>query len=160
MRNYGFHPIAESDVPQLRHWLQMPHVKLWWGDADKQVALIEQDMDDDHIQMLIVELAGRPFAYIQHHDIHPHERPEFGDLPLGTRVISTFVGDPEFLGQGHAAGYIETFLKHLRLHYPLIAVSASTTDTRAIGVYTQAGFRKRRLAPTRDGKLVQVMTHH
>ena len=50
-------------------------------------------------------------------------------------------------------------LRQLRLQYPLVAVGPNTTDTRAIATYAKAGFRKRRLAPTKDGKLVQVMTH-
>ncbi|PUB10725.1 GNAT family N-acetyltransferase [Yoonia sediminilitoris] len=160
MRNYEFRTLTKQDLPQLGSWLQLPHVKVWWGDAEQQVALIEKDMNNTAVDMLIVALSGRPFAYIRHHDAHLFQMPEYGDLPVGTRVIATFVGDPDFLGQGHAVGYIETFIRDLRLHYPLVAVAAGTTDTRMIGVYSQAGFHKRRFAPTSDGRLVQVMTHH
>jgi len=160
MRNYSFRRVTPADVPLLRQWLEMPHVKVWWGDAGRQVALIEQDMKNAAINMQMVELVGHPFAFIQDHDAHAYMMPEFADLPPGTRVMRSFVGDPQFLGQGHAAGYIDAFLKDTRLHYPLIAVSVDTTDTRTTGIYAQAGFHKRRLAPTRDGKLVQVMTHH
>ena len=159
MRNYSFRRVTPDDLALLHQWLDMPHVKMWWGNASKQVALIKQDMENTKIDMHMVELVGHPFAYIHHHDAFAFGMPEYADLPPATRVIGTFVGNPEYLGQGHAAGYIEAFLKELRLHYPLVAVSANTTDMRTLGTYKQAGFRKRRLAATRDGKLVQVMTH-
>ena len=159
MRNYSFRRVTPDDLLQLRGWLEMPHVKVWWGNAEKQIALIKQDMESHKIDMHMVELVGRPFAYIHNHDVHAFPMPEYSDLPRGTRVIDTFVGDSNYLGQGHAAGYIDAYLRDLRLHYPMVAVSANTTDSRTLGTYTQAGFRKRRLASTRDGKLVQVMTH-
>ncbi len=159
MRNYSFRRVTQDDLPRLRAWLDAPHVKVWWGDAEKQAALIKQDMDNPKIVMQMVELVGQPFAYIHHHDAHAFPMPEYADLPRGTRVIGTFVGSPEYLGQGHAVGYIDAHLRDLRLHYPMVAVAANTTDTRTIGIYNQAGFRKRRLVETRQGKLVQVMTH-
>ncbi len=159
MRNYSFRRVTPDDLAQLRQWLDLPHVKVWWGEAEKQIALIKQDMNNTKIDMHMVELVNRPFAYIHDHDASAFTMPEYADLPRGTRVIGTFVGNPEYLGQGHAVGYIDAYLRDLRLHYPMVAVAANTTDTRTIGIYNQAGFRKRRLAQTRDGKLVQVMTH-
>ncbi|WP_342076326.1 GNAT family N-acetyltransferase [Yoonia sp. SS1-5] len=159
MRNYGFRPITADDLPLLSNWLNLAHVRAWWGDADRQLALIKQDMNNDQIDMRLVELVGRPFAYIHDHDVHAFQMPHFADLPPGTRAVDTFVGDVAYQGQGHAAGYIDARLRDLRLSYPMAAVAPSTTDTRTIAIYAQAGFRKRRLASTRDGKLVQVMTH-
>lgn len=159
MRNYSFRRVTPDDLPRLRSWLETPHVRVWWGSADRQIELMKQDMENTKIDMHVVELVGRPFAYIHDHDATAFAMPEYADLPPGTRVIGTFVGDADYLGQGHAAGYIDAYLKDLRLHYPMVAVSANTTDTRSIGIYSQAGFHKRRLASTRDGKLVQVMTH-
>ena len=77
----------------------------------------------------------------------------------GARVIATFVGDHDFMGQGHATGYVEARVRDLRKRFPLVATGVDTTDTRSIGIFTQAGFMRRRLATTRDGRLVQVMTH-
>lgn len=158
MRNYSFRRVTPQDVPLLYQWLQTPQVKVWWGDADKQIALIEQDMTNETIQMNMVELVNQPFAYIHDHDARAFQMPQFADLPTGSRVIGTFLGNPDYLGQGHAAGYIETYSKALRRDYPLVALSANTTDSRSLGIYRQAGFHKRRMAGTRDGNLVQVMT--
>ena len=160
MRNYGFRHVTPDDLPLLWQWLQMPHVRAWWGDATDQLERIAQEMEQTVVEMHMVELVGKPFAYIHHHDAKAFGQPEFSDLPPATRAIGTFVGDPQFLGQGHAAGYIDAYLRGLRLKYPLIAVTAQTADARTLGIYRQARFQKRRLATTQSGHLVQVMTHN
>ena len=159
MRNYSFRSLVPDDLPLMQRWLQTSHVKVWWPNAEKQIALMQQDMNNSDINMLVVSLINRPFAYIHDHDARSFGMPQYADLPPGTRVIATFVGDTDFMGQGHSAGYIDARLRDLRLRYPMVAVGPNTTDTRTIGIYAQAGFHKRRLASTRDGKLVQVMTH-
>ncbi|MEO0930627.1 MAG: GNAT family N-acetyltransferase [Pseudomonadota bacterium] len=159
MRNYSFRRLTPQDLPLMQRWLQTSHVKVWWPNADKQIALMQQDMNNPEINMLVVSLINHPFAYIHDHDARSFGMPQYADLPPGTRVISTFVGDTDFMGQGHSAGYIDARLRDLRLRHPMVAAGPNTTDTRAIGIFAQAGFHKRRLASTRDGKLVQVMTH-
>jgi aminoglycoside 6'-N-acetyltransferase len=159
MRNYSFRKLISDDLPLLQRWLQTSHVKVWWPDAEQQIALIRQDMDNPNINMQVVSLINHPFAYMHDHDARSFGMPQFGDLPMGTRVLATFVGDTNFMGQGHSAGYLDARLRDLRLKYPMVAVGPNTTDTRAISVFAQAGFHKRRLASAKDGKLVQVMTH-
>ncbi|MDX8348165.1 MULTISPECIES: GNAT family N-acetyltransferase [unclassified Cognatiyoonia] len=159
MRNYSFRKLTPDDLPLMQRWLQASQVRVWWPNVDKQIALMQQDMENPEINMLVVSLINHPFAYIHDHDARSFGMPQYADLPPGTRVIATFVGDTDFMGQGHSAGYIDARLRDLRLRYPMVAVGPNTTDTRAIGIYSQAGFHKRRLASTRDGKLVQVMTH-
>lgn len=159
MRNYTFRRLTEADLPMMRRWLETVYVKASWPDADKQIALMRQDMNNHEINMWVVNLIDHPFAYLHDHDARSFAMPQYADLPPGTRVLSTFSGDSDFSGQGHSAGYIDAHIRDLRMKYPMIAVGPNTTDTRAIGVYTQAGFMKRRLASTRDGRLVQVMTN-
>ena len=159
MRNYNFRSLTMDDLPLMQRRLQASHVKVWWPDADKQIALMRQDMKSSSIDMQVVSLIDHAFAYIHDHDVRAFGMPEVADLPQGTREIATFVGDTDFMGQGHSAGYIDARVRDLRRDYPMIAVAPNTTATRAIGVFAQAGFHKRRLASPRDGKLVQVMTH-
>lgn len=160
MRNYRFRRLTPDDLPLMRQWLRMPHVRVWWGDVERNIALMMQDMESEDINMQVVELIDRPFAYLHHHDARAFAMPQFADLSLGTRAMNTFVGDPDFMGQGHAVGYVGACVNDLRIQYPMVAAAPNSTDARLIGIYAQAGFRKRRLASTRDGKLVQVMTHN
>lgn len=159
MRNYTFRPMTEADLPLMHRWLQTPPVKVWWPDADKQITLMQQDMRNADIDMWVVSLIDHPFAYIHDHDARAFAMPQYADLPQGARVMATFVGDSDFMGQGHSAGYIDARVRELRNKYPMVAVGPNTTDTRAISIFRQAGFMNRRLASTRDGRLVQVMTH-
>ena len=160
MRNYTFRKLTEADLPLMRRWLNTAHVKVWWADADKQIALMQQDMDNPEMQMWVVGLIDHPFAYIHDHDAKAFGMPQYADLPPGSRVISTFVGDANFMGQGHSVGYIEAKTRDLRRANTLVATGPNSTDTRMISIYRQAGFMNRRLAATRDGRLVQVMTHN
>ncbi len=160
MRNYSFRRLTEADLPLMRRWLMTAHVRTWWPDADKQIALMEQDMNNPELDMWVVALIDRPFAYLHDHDKNSFGMPQYTDLPQGTRVMSTFVGDADFQGQGHSVGFIEAHVRNLRRRFPMVAVGPNTTDTRGISVYRQAGFMNRRLASTRDGRLVQVMTHN
>ena len=160
MRNYTFRPLTPDDLPLMRRWLKMPHVRVWWGDVERNIALMQQDMDNRAISMQVVELTGKPFAYLHHHDVQAFGMPQFADLAYGTRAINTFIGETEAMGQGHAAGYISACVVDLRLRYSQVTTAPNSTDARQISIYSQAGFRRRRLASTRDGKLVQVMIHN
>lgn len=160
MRNYQFRPLTPDDLPLMQKWLAEPHIRPWWGDVERNIALMKQDMENSEITMQVVTLGARPFAYLHHHDVRTFAMPQFGDLSPGTQVIKTFVGDTDFMGQGHAAGYLGAALQDLRRLHPMLATAPNATDARLIGIFTQAGFHKRRLAATRDGQLVQVMTHH
>ncbi len=160
MRNYTFRRLTEADLPLMRRWLATAHVKTWWPNADTQLALMQQDMDNPDIDMWVVSLIDHAFAYLHDHDVQTFGMPQYADLPRGVRVLSTFVGDRDFLGQGHSVGYIEARVRDLRMKYPQVAVGPNSTDTRGISIFRQAGFMNRRLAATRDGRLVQVMTHN
>lgn len=159
MRNYEFPKLTAADLPLLERWFRLAHVRVWWPDTVKQLTMMEKDLDNPQIDMRLVILNGHPFAYLHDHDARAFTMPQYGDLPAGARVMATFVGDSDFIGQDHPLAYITARLRQLRLKYPLVAVGPNTNDTRAIAIYTKAGFHKRRLAPTKDGKLVQVMTH-
>ncbi len=159
MRNYTFRPLTEADLPLMRRWLDTAHVKVWWPDADKQIALMEKTMNDPKINMQVVSLIDHPFAYIHDHDARAYGMSQYADLPHGSRVMATFVGEHKFMGQGHSVGYIEAHTRALCVKHPMVAVGPGTTDTRTISIYRQAGFTNRRLASTNEGRLVQVMTH-
>lgn len=120
---------------------------------------MRENLENPDITMMLVSLSDHAFAYIHDHDARYLGLSQFSDLPPRSRVVSTFVGDVGFMGQGHSSAYIDTRVRQLRRDYPLVAVGPNTKDTHAIQVYVQAGFRKRALRPARDGNLIQVMTH-
>jgi aminoglycoside 6'-N-acetyltransferase len=158
MRNFSFRRLTERDLPLIRQWLASSHVRAWWPDVERQTTFMLDNLDTAAINMNIVNLINHPFAFIQDFDARAFGQMQFADLPPGARVIETFVGDPGFTGQGHAPAYIDARVRDLRLHYPMVAVAPDARDTYAISMFTKAGFRKRRLCPTGEGTLVEVMT--
>ena len=101
--DYGFRPMTAADMPMARRWLETPEVQRWWGDADGQVSLLEEDLEDPRMSMWIVSHEGRPFAYIQDYDPRSWDMHHLGDLLPGSRGIDQFIGEPDMLGRGHGS---------------------------------------------------------
>ena len=158
MRNFTFRRLTRADLPLMERWLSSAHVREWWPDTQYQMDIVQQDMDNPAVNMLLVCLIDHPFAYLHDHDAHAFRELQFGDLPGETRVLGTFVGDPDFNGQGLAPSYIDARTRDLRIRYPLVAVGPDAKDSFTIATYTKAGFMRRRLCPSRSGRLIHVMT--
>ena len=159
MRNFTFRKLKSTDLPLVRRWLDAPHVKAWWPDAERHIAMMLDDLNSPGVDMNIVSLIDHPFAFVVDYNANAYGQPQYADLPPGARAMDSFVGDSAFMGQGHASGYLSARVRDLRMKHSMIAVAPNTKDIHAINIYNQAGFKKRRLANARDGSLVQVMTH-
>ena len=162
--DYTFRKLARSDMGLFHHWLEQPHLGGWWADAATEWALLEPEIEANLVHenltdMRVVELAGRPFAYVQDYDVHAYDMPQCADLPAKSRAMDSFLGDPAYLGQGHGAGFIRARAAQLlALGAPLIAVDPDPGNARAIAAYTSAGFRPLSVRPNEDGDPVQLMT--
>ena len=96
--------MTETDLPMLSAWLAEPHVAEWWDDGpEASKAEIMEAMDDIATEPLIVELDGRPIAYIQSYDPHLEDDHPYQDQPTGTLGIDQFIGLPELVGIGHGS---------------------------------------------------------
>lgn len=156
---YSFRKITRDDLPMFKHWLDQPHMNGWWGDSGTEARLVEEDLGTDYIDMRIVAYNGVPFAYVQDYNAHHWPMPHYGDLPKDAGALDTFLGDPDFLGQGHATGYLRARLGQLAQTYPMVAVDPAPKNTRAITTYTRAGFRPTKITTCEDGDPVQVMVY-
>ena len=157
MPEYCFVPLSRDHYPMIRQWLSEPHIGGWWGEPDKEIALMDEDLENGPTDMRIVTLEGAPFAYVQDYPAHHWDMPQYADLPEGTRAVDTFLGDPAFLGQGHASGYLRQRATELRATYPCIAVDPDPNNTRAVATYAKAGFKGTEVRPCEDGDPVLVM---
>jgi len=156
---YTFRPITRADLPMFKSWLTNPHIAGWWGDSGTEARLVAEDLDADYIDMRIVEHKGAPFAYVQDYNAHQWGAPQYADLPSDARAVDTFLGDPAYLRQGHATGYLRARLGELTQTFPVVAVDPDPANTRAIATYQRAGFRPTKITPCEDGDPVQVMVH-
>ena len=138
---YDFRSVTERDLTLLRRWLEQPHVARWWGDPEKGIDEARQAMDEISVEPLIVELDGRPIAYLQSYDPHLEDGHRYQDQPFGTLGIDISIGDAELTGKGHGAAIIRQFCAALFDEgAPRIVIDPHPDNARAIRAYEKAGF--------------------
>ena len=155
---YAFRPISVADLPMIRQWLAMAHVRQWWGDPEKQFELVSEDMDHPSMQQFIVAASGRAFAYLQCYDPAAWPDNGFGRQPEGARGIDQFIGEPEMVGQRHGSALIRAFVAELlQQGAPRVVTDPDPQNARAIRAYKNAGFREDRLVDTPDGRAMLMV---
>ena len=140
---YDFRPVAESDFPRLRRWLTNPHVREWWGE-DVQASLdeIAEAIDSISTEPLIVELAGKPIAYLQSYDPHLEDGHPYADQPFGTLGLDITIGEAELLGKGHGSAILRAFADMLFDEgAPRLIIDPDPANPRAVRAYEKAGFQ-------------------
>ena len=148
---YVFRPMTTADLPMIRHWLALPHVREWWGDPAEQYALVSGDLDEPAMDQFIVAIGGNDFGYIQCYDLTAWNS-GFGEHPNGTRGIDLFIGEPGMIERGHGSGLIRAFADgRLAQGLPRMVTDPDPENPRAIRAYEKAGFEKVRLVDTPDG---------
>jgi len=79
------------------------------GDAAAELALIEGHLDSRCVEPLIVELGGRPIAYLQSYDPHLEDDHPYRDQPFGTIGVDLSIGPAELVGIGHGSAMLRQF---------------------------------------------------
>jgi aminoglycoside 6'-N-acetyltransferase len=140
-----------GDLPLIRRWLALPHVREWWGDPDEQYRLVSGDLDEPAMDQHIVTIAGTRFAYLQCYDLTAWNS-GFGTHPQGTRGIDLFIGEPDMIERGHGSAFIRRFVDdRLQQGAPRIVTDPDPANSRAVRAYQKAGFEKDRMVDTSDG---------
>jgi aminoglycoside 6'-N-acetyltransferase len=148
---YVFRPMTAADLPMIKHWLALPHVREWWGDPAEQYVLVSGDLDEPAMDQFIVTVGGSDFGYIQCYDLTAWNS-GFGEQPKGTRGIDLFIGEPDMIERGHGSGLIRTFVDDRLAHgLPRMVTDPDPENPRAIRAYEKAGFEKVGLVDTPDG---------
>jgi aminoglycoside 6'-N-acetyltransferase len=149
--SYAFRPMTAADLPRIRQWLALPHVREWWGDPEEQYALVSGDLDEPAMDQYVVSTTGTDFGYIQCYDLTAWNS-GFGTHPKGTRGIDLFIGEPGMIAQGHGSALIRAFVDdRLKNGAPRVVTDPDPANLRAIGAYAKAGFEKRGMVDTPDG---------
>ena len=139
---YAFRAVAEDDLPMIAAWLAEPHAAEWWDDPGTKIARISEHMDGISVEPLIVELGGRPIAYLQSYDPHLEDDHPYQDQPFGTVGIDLTIGPPELLGLGHGSAIVAQFADDLfEEGATRLVVDPDPRNLRAIRTYEKAGFR-------------------
>ena len=141
---YDFRAVTEADLPMLSAWLAEPHVAEWWNDGPgAALAEIVVAMESDSTEPLVVELDGRPIAYVQSYDPHLEDDHPYQDQPFGTLGIDVTIGVPELVGIGHGSRLVRAFVEILfEEGCPRVIIDPHPGNGRAIRAYEKAGFRR------------------
>jgi len=154
---YLFRPMTATDLPLVRYWLALPHVREWWGDAEEQYNLVSGDLDEPAMDQYIFSTAGNPFAYLQCYDLTAWNS-GFGPHPPGTRGIDLFIGEPKMIERGHGSALIRCFVDNLLQNgAPRVVTDPDPANGRALRAYEKAGFEKDRMVETPDGPAVLMV---
>ena len=150
-RPYHFRPMTPADLPRIKQWLALPHVREWWGDPAEQYALVSGDLDEPAMDQFIVAADASDLGYIQCYDLTAWNS-GFGLQPEGTRGIDLFIGEPNMMAGGHGSALIRAFVDdRLAQGAPRIVTDPDPENPRAIRAYEKAGFQKLRMVETPDG---------
>ena len=153
---YAFRPVTVADLPMLERWLNMPHVRRWWGEPAEEVAGIAEDFDNPAMASFIVQHAGEPFAYLQSYRIDPSDL-SFGDRPGRTVGIDQFIGPPSMVGIGHGPAMIDAFVEKVFAEgIERVVLDPHPDNAHAIRAYEKAGFHAFDQRMTEDGPALMM----
>jgi aminoglycoside 6'-N-acetyltransferase len=140
---YDFRPVTEADLPLVAGWLAEPHVAEWWDDPEAGIASIRDHIDSISVEPLIVELSGKPIAYLQSYDPHLEDDHPYSDQPFGTLGIDLSIGPGEMVGIGHGSAIVRQFVEELFAEgAPRVIIDPHPDNARAVRTYEKAGFHE------------------
>lgn len=139
MSGYAFAPLRQADLPLVRHWRTLPHLRRWWSDPATEPE--EEKLDHPHIDALIVSRAGRPFAFLQDYAVHAWDPHPFSHLPAGSRGLDLYVGERDMIGQGHGAALVRQYLaERFAGGIPAFGIDPHPDNRVARRAFANAGF--------------------
>jgi aminoglycoside 6'-N-acetyltransferase len=143
--------MSANDLPTIRRWLEMPHVREWWHDPAEQFELVSGDLGHPDMAQFIVAAGEREFAYLQCYNPSAWNS-GFGPQPDGTRGLDQFIGEADMIGRGHGSAFVRAFADQLLASgTPRVVTDPDPSNIRAVRAYEKAGFRRDGLVETPDG---------
>jgi aminoglycoside 6'-N-acetyltransferase len=97
-----FRPLAETDLPLLRTWLEREHVRLWWREP------IEHELAEDMSGRYVILADGQPAGMIQSYEAEVDlliGEEELTGRGLGPQVLAQFVREVVFARAGTSAAF-------------------------------------------------------
>lgn len=155
MPEIAFRPVERADLPMLAGWLSDPRVAQWWGDPDRQIAMIAEDLALPEMRQLIAFRDDVPLGYAQCYPAHHWPAPHLADVPADGIAIDLFNG-PQ--GWGRGGTWLGALADLLLQDSPVLVIDPPHDNLRAIRAYRKAGFRGDSVRSDSEGQLTRIMT--
>jgi aminoglycoside 6'-N-acetyltransferase len=97
-----FRPLAETDLPLLRTWLEREHVRLWWREPIEHE--LAEEMSGRYVILADGQQAGMIQSYEAEVDLLIGEE-ELTGRGLGPQVLAQFVREVVFARAGTSAAF-------------------------------------------------------
>jgi aminoglycoside 6'-N-acetyltransferase len=136
--------MQQADLPQVRRWLQQPHVARWWPQDEAAEEELEQyrqrltgEVDDGTHLLMVVERGRAAVGWCQWYrwDDTPDEARELGTLP-GECGFDYAIGDPAAIGRGLGTEMNAALIDEIRDHHPgcglVVEPDAANTASRRV----------------------------
>ncbi len=144
-----FEPVAKRHYQLLRHWLNQPHWREWWGDPETELqCIIDMAEGRDSTKPYIFHVNGTPTGYIQVWFIGPHQTEEWSkenpwlmELPSNAVGVDLSIGEEDQFSRGIGSAALRSFVDMLRAQgHTEIIIDPDPENSRAVRAYTKAGF--------------------
>jgi RimJ/RimL family protein N-acetyltransferase len=157
--SFTFRPLTPEDLPTLHEWISRPHVAQWWS-APASLAEIEADylpamLPESTTRAYIALLDARPVGFIQSYVVLGSGGGWWPDeTDPGARGIDQFLADEGDLNKGIGSAMVRAFVTMLFRDpsVTIVQTDPSPENERAIRSYARAGFERRRVVDTPDGR--------
>ncbi len=139
--DFEFRAVTKKDAALLKRWIASPDWQDWWDEPDLEVRQIMEHLDSDSFEPIIVELNGKPVAYVQTHDPHMEEDHPYQDQPFGTLGIDISIGEESDLNKGLGTEILKSLAAILfEEGATRLIIDPDPDNKRAIRSYEKAGF--------------------
>lgn len=146
----SYRPVAHDDLALLRGWIASPHWQKWWGDVDREIAYVEDMLNDkDTTKPFIFMVDDEPVGYIQYWSIKDQIAAGWADeeqwlklVPETSIGVDLSIGPVQKLEKGIGSAILWQFTVDLvKKGFDPILIDPEIGNDRAIAAYKKAGYR-------------------
>lgn len=158
-----FAPMQSEHLPLMRHWLEQPHWRAWWGEVEEEIAHVADMIEGrDSTEPYLIIHNGAPIGYIQVWRLGDYQNAEWiatnpwlMEFAPNTVGVDLSIGDASNLSRGRGSTALRAFALGLAEggHRDII-IDPNPENERAIRAYARAGFRA---IPHLEGKTPGVL---
>ena len=155
----AFRPLAETDLPTMKRWLEDPDVSPWYEEDSTELDALRTSYlpmitGEEPTRGYIIGIDGRDAGYIQCYviDDHPDYARQIAVDP-GAVGIDILIGEPWARGRGYGTAALRALLREVvfgEMGAEVAIIAPSPDNARAIRSYERARFTWIKTVPIVD----------